>query len=102
MDRRWNMISTKNEIVPRVFRALGLGGGLVFVLAACSLDASIIEQVNRSIEPVIEDLNRRNPDFIHGELVTTNNGYQFTAVFGETSEKKSLSNGWRIEGAFYE
>ncbi len=68
--------------------------------SACSMDASILD-MNQVLAP-IEDLNRKEPDFIHGELVTTNNGYQVKAVFGEISEKTTTSNGWQIEGVFYE
>lgn len=85
----------------RVFGLLCFGSSLVAVVGGCSLDASI-DELSRSVAPALEDLNRKNPDFIHGELVTTNNGYRFTVVFGEISEKKSLSSGWQVEGAFYE
>ncbi len=51
----------------------------------------------------IENINRKEPDFIHGEVVTSGQ-YQMTGVFGEISEKtQSISNHqWQFEGVFYE
>jgi len=70
-------------------------------LSACSLDANI-ESLSQVID--IEPLNRRDPDFIHGEVVTTSGGHQITGVFGEISEKtKAFNNSqWEFEGVFYE
>ncbi|WP_415064267.1 hypothetical protein [Bdellovibrio sp.] len=47
-------------------------------------------------------MQRANPDFIAGEVVTTGNGVVIQGTFGEVSEKKTLSNGVEFEGAFYE
>jgi zinc protease len=48
-------------------------------------------------------IDRKDPDFIHGEVVTSGH-YQVTGVFGEISEKtKAVNNSqWEIEGVFYE
>lgn len=72
------------------------------ILPACSLEANI-----SSLTDAIEALNREEPDFIYGEVVTTSGGtpgYEVKAVFGEVSEKTESLNGnnWKIEGAFYE
>jgi len=65
------------------------------------LDASI-QSLSESIDS-IGHLNRKDPDFIHGEVVTSGH-YQVTGVFGEISEKtKAVNNSqWEIEGVFYE
>lgn len=75
--------------------------GLILSLSACSLDASIAS-LSQSID--IEQLNRKEPDFIHGEVVTTSAGHQITGVFGEISETtKAFNNSqWEFEGVFYE
>lgn len=69
-------------------------------LSACSLNADI-QSLSQKID--IENLNRKDPDFIHGEVVTSGR-YQMTGVFGEISEKtKALNNSqWEFEGVFYE
>ncbi len=79
---------------------------LAFLLTGCSLDASLIEP--RSLtspqdqtDPSLK-IQRTSPDFISGEVVTTGNGVVMMGIFGEISEKKTLSNGVTIEGAFYE
>jgi hypothetical protein len=41
-------------------------------------------------------------EFIAGEVVTTPSGFVIKGTFGEISEKKTLANGYQIEGAFYE
>lgn len=77
-------------------------GAIVFLfgLSACSLEASISSQD----DPLNEILERKSPDLTYGEVVTTSQGFQFTGVFGETSEKTKSINGnqWQFEGAFYE
>lgn len=74
---------------------------LSIVLNACSLETSI-----QSLSPSsdIEHLNRKEPDFIHGEVVMTSGGHQITGVFGEVSEttKSINSSHWEFEGVFYE
>ncbi|WP_415061559.1 hypothetical protein, partial [Bdellovibrio sp.] len=74
-------------------------------LSACSLDAQIIN--GRSLNPEFEIQERKEPDFIYGEVVTTYGGkpgYEVKAVFGEISEKTKSLNGnqWQLEGVFYE
>lgn len=74
-------------------------------LSACSLDAAIFSGQPPSLE--FESQERKAPDFIYGEVVTTYGGkpgYEVKAVFGEISEKsKSLNgNNWQLEGVFYE
>lgn len=75
--------------------------GFLAALSACSLDANI-QSLSHTID--FEQLNRKEPDFIHGEVVTTSAGHQITGVFGEISEtKKSFNNSqWEFEGVFYE
>ena len=74
--------------------------GLLLVLGACSLVASVTSLAQLAD---IENLNRKDPDFIHGEVVTSGR-YQITGVFGEVSEKTKAinSNEWEFEGVFYE
>ena len=78
-----------------------LFSGLLVSLSACSMDASI-QSLSEAIDS-IANLNRKDPDFIHGEVVTSGH-YQVTGVFGEISEKtKAVNNSqWEIEGVFYE
>ena len=70
-------------------------------LVACALDASLsdLSQIPGSI---IENLSRKEPDFIAGEVVTTNNGVVVTGTFGEIVQKTKLANGVEVEGVFYE
>lgn len=75
---------------------------VLLFLTACSLESSIT-----NLTDAIDALNREEPDFIYGEVVTTSGGtpgYEVKAVFGEVSEKTQSLNGnnWKIEGAFYE
>ncbi|NUN04712.1 MAG: hypothetical protein HUU57_03020 [Bdellovibrio sp.] len=74
--------------------------GTIFALGACSLDANI-QALTETID--IENLNRKEPDFIHGEVVTSGQ-FEITGVFGEISEKtKAINNNdWEFEGVFYE
>ena len=74
--------------------------GLLIAFSGCSLDANI-QSLSQSID--VENLNRKDPDFIHGEVVTSGH-YQMTGVFGEISEKtQSINNSqWEFEGVFYE
>lgn len=76
---------------------------LLTILNACSLDADI-QSISRDREIDFEKMNRKEPDFIHGEVVTTSAGHKITGVFGEVSEtKKSFNNSqWEIEAVFYE
>lgn len=74
---------------------------LVFLISGCSLDSSI----SSLVDPTPPDtLNRKDPDLLYGEVVTTSSGYQFKGVFGEISEKSTgLNNSqWQFEGVFYE
>lgn len=70
-------------------------------LVACSLDASLsdLSQIPGSI---IENLSRKEPDFIAGEVVTTNSGVVVTGTFGEIVQKTKSVNGVEVEGVFYE
>ncbi len=75
---------------------------VLLFLTSCSLESSIT-----NLTDAIDALNREEPDFIYGEVVTTSGGtpgYEVKAVFGEVSEKTQSLNGnnWKIEGAFYE
>lgn len=79
---------------------------LFVLLSGCSLDASLINARsvigdNPESNPNLK-MQRANPDFIAGEVVTTGNGVVIQGTFGEVSEKKTLSNGVEFEGAFYE
>ncbi|KHD88274.1 MAG: hypothetical protein OM95_08950 [Bdellovibrio sp. ArHS] len=74
-------------------------------LSACSLEAQITNV--RLLNPEFEIQERKEPDFIYGEVVTTYGGkpgYEVKAVFGEISEKTKSLNGnqWQLEGVFYE
>lgn len=85
----------------RMVKGIFLGFGVTFFLTACSLDADI-----KTFAQIIdlENMNRKEPDFTHGEVVTTTGGHQFTGVFGEISEKTMAidNNQWQFEGVFYE
>lgn len=70
------------------------------ILSACSLDATLLSQ--EELGAILENLNRKEPDFVPGEVVTTAEGYRMTAVFGEIVEEKDASNGWKVKGVFYE
>lgn len=68
---------------------------VVFVLCflflySGSLDAAFLEG-RKSSRP------RTEPDFIHGEVITTSNGAVVKGSFGESSEKLVLKNGVVIE-----
>lgn len=87
----------------KIFFILALG-----LLSGC-MDASLmklpsLDKVTDTSPPEgpVENLVRKEPDFISGELVTTGSGYQIKGAFGEISEKKTLANGYTIEGVFYE
>lgn len=74
----------------------------IFIIAGCSIDINVSRvgsTINGSFHPTEQ---RTEPDFVVGEVVTTGNGVVITGSFGEISEKKSLSSGVVIEGAFYE
>jgi hypothetical protein len=81
-------------------------GFTLFALTACGgVDSSISSLTEGSIIDLPNIRLRADPDFIPGEIVTTSSGtpgYQVKAVFGEISEKQTTSNGWQIEGVFYE
>lgn len=79
-----------------------LFGFMVSTLVACSLEANLQSLAEKS--EILENLNRKEPDLIYGEVVTTSKGYQMTGVFGELSEKTTSLNGnnWQFEGVFYE
>lgn len=75
-------------------------------LTGCSLEVSL-EQLTEFVPPSILPQERKEPDFIHGEVITTHAGtagYQLRGVFGEVSEKTASLNGnhWQVEGVFYE
>ena len=70
-------------------------------LGGCYLDASLSD-LSQIPDSVIENLNRKEPDFIAGEVVTTNNGVVVTGSFGEIVQKTKLVNGVEVEGVFYE
>lgn len=88
--------SMVSRLISVFFFLLGLSG--------CSLDASITNTGSvAGILPSIQE--RKEPDFISGEIVTTSNGtpgYQVKAVFGEVIEKQTTTTGWKIDGVFYE
>ena len=91
------LITKKKKIFLYVLFTLGL--------SACSLDAQITYL--DSLAPEFEIQERKAPDFIYGEIVTTYGGkpgYEVKAVFGEISEKTKSLNGnqWQLEGVFYE
>lgn len=74
-------------------------------LSGC-MEASVVNtpstEGDKTAPLPVENLTRKEPDFISGELVTTSNGYQIKGAFGEISEKQVLSNGYTVEGAFYQ
>lgn len=76
----------------------------LLMLSGCSLDASITN--TGSVVGALPSIQeRKEPDFIPGEIVTTSNGtpgYQVKAVFGEITEKQTTLTGWKIDGVFYE
>ena len=76
-------------------------------LSACSIDASITVASTKtpvtpeSPEPVVE--NRVDPDFLSAEIVQDQSGnYTVHGAFGEISEKVSATNGYSVEGVFYQ
>jgi hypothetical protein len=76
--------------------------GFAYLATACTMDARITD-----LNPKLEGANLVAPqhlevDFVAGEIVTTDSGAMVTGAFGEISEKKQLSNGVVIEGAFYQ
>lgn len=74
---------------------------MVFFLAAlpgCSLDANLSDIQNK-ITTAVDDLIRKEPDFVQGEVVTSPNGYVTIGVFGETVENKT-ANGYQIDAVF--
>lgn len=74
---------------------------LGWAVSACSLDASLIDL--SQLNPILKVQDRKEPDFVSGEVVTTGSGVVITGSFGEISEKYSdPSSGIAIEGAFYE
>lgn len=79
------------------FLALALA---VISLSACSMEASLTKL--GSIEDPTLSSQRTKPDFVTGEIVTTSNGVVVKGTFGEISEKKVLSSGVEVDGAFYE
>lgn len=83
-----------------VLRQALLGTSLLLALTACSLDANI-DSLSKSVD--VDNLNRKEPDFITGEVVTSGN-FILTGVFGEISEKTTAINNpnWEFEGVFYE
>lgn len=73
---------------------------LGLLTSACSLDASI---TNTAIAPsLVISSSRTEPDFLHGEMVTTSSGYRLKTVFNEIGDKQALPNGYKVEGVFYE
>lgn len=74
--------------------------GSCSLMSACSLEANIEFPSDLTLKP----MHRKEPDFIHGEVVTTTKGHQITGVFGEISEKTKAINtdSWEFEGVFYE
>jgi hypothetical protein len=98
-ERPYRVRKNPNEALILLKQVLACAGVLI-ALGGCSLDASI-DSLSQAEN--IGNLNRKEPDLIHGEIVTSGN-YQITGVFGEISEKtQSLnSNDWYFEGVFYE
>lgn len=79
--------------------------GLCLALSACSLEAGITSLGSELGGSPALPQERKEPDFIAGEVVTTTEGtpgYQVKAVFGEVTERQTTSTGWRIDGVFYE
>ncbi|WP_374028916.1 hypothetical protein [Bdellovibrio bacteriovorus] len=70
-------------------------------LSACSFEASI-SGLESEINPSLDSLQRKQPDFVSGEVVTTSSGVVITGTFGEISETKKVSPEITIQGAFYE
>ena len=68
--------------------------------SGCYLSASL-KSLNKTIQNSI-GLTRAQPDLTDGQRITTGNGYQVEGSFSEMSEDKALTNGYSIEGVFYE
>ncbi|WP_041873031.1 hypothetical protein [Bdellovibrio sp. ArHS] len=66
------------------------------------MEASLSE-LNKALPsgPTDNPYNRKEPDFVNGETVTSPNNYVATGVLGEISEAQTSSNGYQLEGAFY-
>lgn len=72
----------------------------ILSLSGCSIE---ISQTTASEQFKSTRVNRKDPDFITGEIVKTSAGHQMTGVFGEVLENtKSFNKQWEIEGVFYE
>ena len=95
-----NSATQANNFVLISLKKIFFYTGLLIALSGCSLDANI-QSLSQLID--VENLNRKDPDFIYGEVVTSGH-YQMTGVFGEISEKtQSINNSqWEFEGVFYE
>lgn len=94
-----------NQQVRKVRNKIFKCTGLLFFVAFSSCTAQIqYDLLSSRKETEVENLNRKNSDMVYGEVITTPQGYQFTGVFGETTEKSgSLNNNqWKFEGVFYE
>lgn len=74
---------------------------LLSLLSGCSVNGNIEDIIDNPTSP-IANLNRQSPDFISGEVVTSASGYRGVGVLGENSEKKTSTNSYQMEGAFYE
>lgn len=65
-------------------------GFLALSTTACSIDASLLNQLTQtpSITETLE--SRKEPDFMDGEVVTTTNSYQIRATFGEIGDTQEI------------
>lgn len=89
------------RLLLHALQGLSLGVVATLSLGGCSID---ISQTAASESSKNISVNRKNPDFINGEIVKTSAGHQITGVFGEVLENtKSFNNSqWEFEGVFYE
>ncbi|KYG64534.1 hypothetical protein [Bdellovibrio bacteriovorus] len=74
---------------------------LCSILSGCSLEAQI-DDLGLNKDSVVQAKKRIHPDFISAEVVSLSSGYRVTATFGEITENKVTSNGWKVRGVFYE
>lgn len=68
----------------------------------CSIDGSIQGVLAELPSLPVFQLNRKSPDFIPAEVVTTSSGHVVRGVIGEVSQKVTTSSGYVVEAIFYE
>lgn len=84
------------SILPSLFALFAL-----LVLPSCGIEANIQALGQIASPDINEPTNRKEPDFLSGQVVTTSQGYQLRAVFGELPENQ-VSNGHEIMAVIHE